>query len=67
MRAAASPTTLSTMSSLDRAIISKSKLFRNISLESIEYLLDACPVVEFPAGAELLAPDKPNSNLYISC
>ena len=65
MRAASSPTTFSTMSPLDRAIISKSKLFRNISLESIEYLLDACPIVDFPAGSELLSPSKPNSNLYL--
>ncbi len=65
MRAATSPSPLSTMSPLDRAIISKSRLLRNISLESIEYLLDACPVVDFPAGSELLAPGKPNSNLYL--
>ncbi len=65
MRAAASLNTLSTMSPLDRAVISRSRLFRNISLESIEYLLDACPVVDFPAGADLLSPDKANSNLYL--
>ncbi len=65
MRAATSPVSLSTMSPHDRAIISKSRLLRNISLESIEYLLDACPVVDFPAGSELLAPGKPNSNLYL--
>jgi diguanylate cyclase (GGDEF)-like protein len=65
MRAAATQNTLSTMSPLDRAILSKSRLFRNISLESIEYLLDACPVVDFPAGSDLLAPGKPNSNLYL--
>ena len=53
------------MSPLDRAILSRSRLFRNISLESIEYLLDACPVVDFPAGSDLLSPDKPNSNLYL--
>ena len=65
MRAATSPISLNTMSPHDRAIISKSRLLRNISLESIEYLLDACPVVDFPAGSELLAPGKPNSNLYL--
>ncbi len=65
MRAAATQNTLSTMSPLDRAILSKSRLFRNISLESIDYLLDACPVVDFPAGSDLLAPGKPNSNLYL--
>ena len=65
MRAAANQNSLSNMSPLDRAIISKSRLFRNISLESIEYLLDACPVVDFPVGSELLSPGKPNSNLYL--
>ena len=65
MRAATSPSSISNMSPLDRAIISKSRLLRNISLESIEYLLDACPVVDFPAGSELLAPGKPNSNMYL--
>jgi diguanylate cyclase (GGDEF)-like protein len=49
----------------DAATISRSKLFRNISLESVEYLLDGCPVIDFPAGAELLSPGKSNSNLYL--
>jgi diguanylate cyclase (GGDEF)-like protein len=65
MRPAGNQNTISSMSPLDRAIISKSRPFRNISLESIEYLLDACPVVDFPAGSDLLSPDKPNSNLYL--
>ena len=51
--------------SLDYAIISKSRLFRNVGLESVEYLLDSCPIMDFPAGGELLAPGKPNSNLYL--
>lgn len=65
MPAAANQNSLSTMSPLDRAILSKSRLFRNISLESIDYLLDACPVVDFPTGSDLLAPGKPNSNMYL--
>lgn len=49
----------------DLAILSKSKLFRNISFESVEYLLDSCPVMDFPAGEELLAPGRSNNNLYV--
>jgi diguanylate cyclase (GGDEF)-like protein len=52
-------------SALELNILTKSKLFRNISWESIEYLLDTCPVIEFPANGELLAPGKSNSNLYL--
>ncbi|MDQ3260445.1 MAG: GGDEF domain-containing protein [Pseudomonadota bacterium] len=53
------------MNPSDRAIISTSRLFRDISLESVDYLLDACSIVDFPTGSELLSPDKPNSNLYL--
>ncbi len=53
------------MNPSDRAVISKSRLFRNIALEAVEYLLDECPVVDFPRGSELLSPDSPNSNLYL--
>ncbi len=49
----------------DNAVITKSRLFRNISLESIEYLLDSCHITDFPAGQELLAPGRSNTNLYL--
>jgi diguanylate cyclase (GGDEF)-like protein len=52
-------------SPLELSIIAKSRLFRNVSLESVEYLLDSCPIIDFPSGGELLAPEKPNSNLYL--
>jgi diguanylate cyclase (GGDEF)-like protein len=55
----------SAKNALDQTIIAKSRLFRNISLESVDYLLESCPIMDFPAGGELLAPERPNSSLYL--
>lgn len=49
----------------DFVVIEKSRLFRDISLESIEYLLNICQVIEFTPGTEVLAPTKFNSCIYV--
>ena len=49
----------------DFVVIEKSRLFRDISLESIEYLLNICQVIEFTSGKEVLAPNKYNSCIYV--
>ncbi|MEE8208428.1 MAG: GGDEF domain-containing protein [Nitrosomonadaceae bacterium] len=49
----------------DFAVIEKSRLFRDISLESIEYLLNICQVIEFTPGNEVLSPNKFNSCIYV--
>lgn len=40
-------------------------LFRGVSLESVEYLLEDCPVVRLKKGEILLAPDQPNNRVYL--
>jgi diguanylate cyclase (GGDEF)-like protein len=49
----------------DFVVIEKSRLFREISLESIEYLLNICQVIEFTPGKEVLSPNKFNSCIYV--
>lgn len=49
----------------DFVVIEKSRLFRDISLESIEYLLNICQVIEFTSGKEVLSPNKFNSCIYV--
>jgi len=49
----------------DFVVIEKSRLFREISLESIEYLLNICQVIEFTPGKQVLSPEKYNSCIYI--
>jgi diguanylate cyclase (GGDEF)-like protein len=49
----------------DFVVIEKSRLFREISLESIEYLLNICQVIEFTLGKVILSPNKFNSCIYI--
>jgi len=49
----------------DFVVIEKSRLFRDISLESIEYLLNICQVIEFTPGKEVLSPSKFNSCIYV--
>ncbi|MEE8529617.1 MAG: GGDEF domain-containing protein [Nitrosomonadaceae bacterium] len=49
----------------DFVVIEKSRLFRDISLESIEYLLNICQVIEFTPGKEVLSPNKFNSCIYV--
>jgi len=49
----------------DFVVIEKSRLFREISLESIEYLLNICQVIEFTPGKNVLSPNKFNSCIYI--
>ncbi len=49
----------------DFVVIEKSRLFLDISLESIEYLLNICQVIEFTPGKEVLSPNKFNSCIYL--
>ena len=49
----------------DFVVIEQSRLFREISLESIEYLLNICQVIEFTPGKEVLSPNKFNNCIYI--
>jgi len=49
----------------DFVVIEKSRLFHDISLESIEYLLNICQVIEFTPGKEILSPNKFNSCIYV--
>ena len=49
----------------DFVVIEKSRVFREISLESIEYLLNICQVIEFTPGKEVLTPNKFNSCIYV--
>ncbi|TFH12371.1 MAG: GGDEF domain-containing protein [Nitrosomonadales bacterium] len=49
----------------DFVVIEKSRLFRDISLESIEYLLNICQVIEFSPGNQVLSLNKFNSCIYI--
>ena len=49
----------------DFVVIEKSRLFRDISLESIEYLLNICQVIEFTPRKEVLSPNKFNSCIYV--
>jgi len=49
----------------DFVVIEKSRLFRDISLESIEYLLNICQVIEFTSGKEVLSPNKFNNCIYV--
>ena len=49
----------------DFVVIEKSRVFREISLESIEYLLNICQVIEFTPGKNVLSPNKFNNCIYI--
>ena len=55
----------SSLNAHDFVVIEKSRLFREISLESIEYLLNICQVIEFTPGKNVLSPNKFNSCIYI--
>jgi len=45
--------------------LSKSRLFRDVAVESIEHLLPNCERMTLEAGARLLARDAPNDSIYI--
>ena len=53
------------ISEADRLVIQQSRLFRGASLESIERILNQCPIIELGAEEILLAPDKENDCVYL--
>jgi len=55
----------SSLNAHDFVVIEKSRVFREISLESIEYLLNICQVIEFTPGKNVLSPNKFNNCIYI--
>jgi CRP-like cAMP-binding protein len=48
-----------------RRILEKSKLFRHISIDSIEDVLAECPVYQLAAGDILIEPEQDNHAVYI--
>jgi len=52
-------------STLDREALARSPLLANASLESLEGLLEACPVRELDAGEILIQSNEPNKTLYL--
>lgn len=52
-------------SMLDREALARSSVLANASLESLEGLLEACPVRELDAGETLIRPGEQNKNLYL--
>ena len=49
----------------DRTLLERNKLFRNISLESVEHLLKGCQVITLKSGATLLEVGQKNTSLYL--
>lgn len=49
----------------DRKQLEGARLFANISLESVEHLLDRCHRLSLGRGEHLLEPGAPNSHLYL--
>jgi len=48
-----------------RQVLEKSPLFHHISLESVEYLLDACNTRCLAEGQVLIDPESSNGHLYV--
>lgn len=49
----------------DYQYIQTAELFRNLSLDALEYILERCRIIQLPAGKTLLAPGQKNENIYI--
>ncbi|HYR05397.1 MAG TPA: GGDEF domain-containing protein [Gallionella sp.] len=54
-----------TMTDPDRPLLERNKLFRDISLESVEHLLKDCQVITLKSGATLLEAGQKNASLYL--
>jgi len=49
----------------DRVLLERNKLFRDISLESVEHILKGCQVIALKSGATLLEVGQKNASLYL--
>ncbi len=49
----------------NRTLLERSKLFRNINLESVEHILKECQVITLKSGATLLEVGQKNTSLYL--
>ena len=56
---------IATMTVSNRTLLERSKLFRNISLESVEHILKECQVITLKSGATLLEVGQKNNSLYL--
>lgn len=54
-----------TMTIADRTLLERNKLFRDISLESVEPILKGCQVITLKSGATLLEAGQKNTSLYL--
>jgi diguanylate cyclase (GGDEF)-like protein len=53
------------MTTFDRTLLERNKLFRDIPLESVEQILKGCQVLTLKGGATLLDVGQKNSSLYL--
>lgn len=53
------------MTTSDRTLLERNKLFRDIPLESVEQILKGCQVLTLKGGATLLDVGQKNSSLYL--
>lgn len=53
------------MTTSDRTLLERNKLFRDIPLESVEQILKGCQVLTLKSGATLLDVGQKNSSLYL--
>ncbi|HEU0220344.1 MAG TPA: GGDEF domain-containing protein [Gallionella sp.] len=49
----------------DRTLLERNKLFRDISLKSVEHILKDCQVITLKSGATLLEVGQKNTSLYL--
>lgn len=49
----------------DRRVLDNSKLFHQISFDSVEWLLETCPVAHLASGETLLNPATENQAIYL--
>jgi diguanylate cyclase (GGDEF)-like protein len=49
----------------DRRVLEQSKLFRHISIDAIEEILEECPVLALAAGDTLIEPEQDNHAVYL--
>ncbi len=49
----------------DRRVLANSKLFHEISLDSVEWLLETCPISHLASGETLLDPAMENRAVYL--
>ena len=49
----------------ERILVERNELFRNIDLESVDYILDDCLVLTVFSGEKLLEIEQKNSSLYL--